>query len=210
MNKTLTISLVAALGVIGGGSYLMMKSDKNFSEYVPEPVSALIGDYLPENFKAKQQSQIEEKIEEMVEAAPQNSNIISERVEEVEIPVEIENQVEMEQTTLQKAEDLQEIEANTPQQNEKDASDQSNENVVDIAMQEIQNDLNGISSVNNTASNDPKVMVIEKKIVAVSSEISKLDMENRELKEKFQNILRKNRELAKQLQTIDKQLTRSN
>jgi predicted RNase H-like nuclease (RuvC/YqgF family) len=87
---------------------------------------------------------------------------------------------------------------------------QGDDNVVDLAMKEIQESLNEVSNQVEVTSNNPKAKIIEEKIVAVSNKISKLDMENKKLEEKFQNVLRENRELAKQLHDIDQQLTQSN
>ncbi len=207
MNKMLTISLVAALGVVGGGSYMLMSSDKNFSEYVPESVSSLIGDYLPDNFKPAQQEIIDTSsgtasVKENNTTLAENSVPATFEVQQVQIQPEAIAEIQP-----------QEIVKNSNSVVEEETiqitSDQSNESVVEIAMQEIRNDLNGVSKAVGTASNNPKATIIENKIVTVGTKISKLDLENKELKEKFENILRKNRELAKQLQAIDKQLTQS-
>ena len=219
MNKVLTISLVAVLGVLGGGAYLLSESDKNFSEYVPEPVTSLIGDYLPDNFKAKQQTIVENVVE-----TPQYSTMVEETVEVVEDSVQIEPEV---QEVALPVESVQEVVDEDTQQNtqqeieqvteqdveesaEQDVLEQSDENVVELAMQEIQKSLDDASMPVEVTSNNPKAKVIEKKIVAASTKISKLDIENKVLEEKFQNILRKNRELAKQLQEMDKQLVKPN
>jgi hypothetical protein len=219
MNKTLTISLVAALGVVGGGAYMLMDSDKNFSEYVPEPVTALIGDYLPSNFKTEQQDIVETQI----------SGIVEDTAEVVEDYADAQDSVQMEEVqqsapqieeTLEVVEEnnTQQIENNydpAPQQTVEQSAEQNDlkqgdDNVVDLAMKEIQESLNEVSNQVEVTSNNPKAKIIEEKIVAVSNKISKLDMENKKLEEKFQNVLRENRELAKQLHDIDQQLTQSN
>jgi hypothetical protein len=203
MNKTLTISLVAALGVAGGGAYVLMDSDTNYSEYVPEPVTALIGDYLPDNFKAVPQT---------VSEVPQYTTMVEEPIEEI---VEDTDQI-MEQGIQQVEPQVEEFVEDIPDQQaveqvvEQDNLEQDDEGVVEIAMQEIQARINETSVPMGSTSSDPKVVVIEEKIVAASTKISKLDLENKELEDKFQKILRKNRELAKRLQEIDDQLAQLN
>lgn len=212
MNKTLTISLVTALGVVGGGSYMLMNSDKNFSEYVPEPVTSLIGDFLPDNFKAEQQLVVEMPqssiaVEESIQINEDFTQVVEDSVQVPEDSVQIEQEVQevVEENTQEKI--IEQAIEQTPQQ---DVLEQNDENIVELAMQEIQKGLDEVSTPEKITSKNPKAKIIEKKIVDVSTKISKLDMENKELEEKFQNILRKNRELAKQLQAIDKELAQSN
>ncbi len=208
MNKTLTISFVVALGVVGGGAYLLTSSDKNFSEYVPDPVTALMGDYLPDNFKAEQQS-----IAETIVEAPHNSILIEKPIQIEVGSIQVEREVH--QAVPEGEVVVQEVaEENTLQNAQKDIEqgslEQSDESAVEIAMQKIQKSLDEISTPTDVTSNHPKAKIIEKKIIVASSKISKLDIENQKLEEKFQNILRKNRKLAKKLQEIDKQLVQSN
>ncbi len=192
MNKTLTISLVAALGLVGGGAYMLMGTNKNFSEYVPNSVSSMLGDYLPSSFKAESIIEPTIAVEESIQFEAQ----IQEETQEVVI---IEPQAEEPQ-----AEYIEEEQVEQQQEVE-----QNDDNAVSIAMDEIQKSINEVSTplaVEGTRDN-PKVNSITKKIDDANTQISKLDIENKELEERFQNILRKNRELAKKLQEIDKQLT---
>ena len=194
MNKTLTISLVAALGLVGGGAYTLISTDKNFSEYVPDTVSSMLGDYLPESLKAKTISDSTVIIEEYVkETEPQIQQEEAQQEPQEEVVV-IDSQTE----SIEKAD--QEIEQQVQEQN--------NDNAVAIAMDEIQKSINEVSpstAIEKTPNNS-NASNITKKIDEASMKISKLDIENKALEEKFQNILRKNRELAKKLQEIDKQL----
>ncbi len=189
MNKTLTISLVAALGLVGGGTYMLMGTDKNFSEYVPDTVSSMLGDYLPESLKAKTISD--------------STVIIEEYVKEEEEP-QIQQEAQKEVVVI----DSQGESVTAEQEAEQQVQEQNKDDAVSIAMDEIQESINEIPNplaVEKTPENS-NVSNITQEIDNASMKISKLDIENKELEERFQNILRKNRELAKKLQEIDKQL----
>ena len=126
MNKKLTISLVVALGVLGGGTYMIMDSDKNLSEFIPEPVTALIGDYLPDNFKVKHEViyedsldtdvvedsiQVDEDANQVVEVIDQVAEDVNQVVEATSQEAEDSTQVaqDVQESTTQIKEDTQEI-----------------------------------------------------------------------------------------------------
>jgi len=66
------------------------------------------------------------------------------------------------------------------------------------------------TAVEKEVSSNPKAAKIENKIDGINAEISKLDSENEQLKNTFQQILKKNRALAEQLKEIDEKLTTTN
>ncbi len=193
MNKMLTVSLVAVLGVVGGGAYVYMNPEKNFSQYIPEPVTNLLGDYIP-GFSESDTST--------------GSTIVIEEYVEEEKPL-MEPQVEAEPVQpLAEPLEMQQVA-------EEQLQSQSDDNVVSEVMDDIQKSINEVSVdevvENKKANNDnPQVISLEQEIDQVSNEIVKLDFENNQLEEKFQIILRKNRDLAKQLKEIDEKLATAN
>ncbi|MCF6188887.1 MAG: DUF3375 domain-containing protein [Cocleimonas sp.] len=208
MNKLATISLVTVLGVAGGGAYMAMNPDKasEFAQYIPEPVTGLMNEYLPEDFKPAFLTQntiveTEEFVEEQGVSPQQDESVVFQ-----------DNQNEEEQAQ----EAAEEVVANSMEE----VNDE--QDVMNVAMDEIQDALgkelaeqtsepvDAVSAVKKEVSNNPKAVKIEQKIDGINAEISKLDSENEQLKDRFQQILKKNRELAEQLKAIDEQLTATN
>jgi len=201
MNKLATISLVTVLGIAGGGAYMAMNPDKasEFAQYIPEPVTGLMNEYIPEEYKPAfltQNSAIETEgfVEEQAVEPQQEESIFQESQQANIDPAQ--NSVEM---------------GNNDQQVS------SEQEVLDESMQEIQDELaveitepTQVVAAEKPLSSDPKAAKIEKKINGVNIEISKLDSENENLKNRFQQILKKNRELAEQLKEIDEKLTATN
>jgi len=207
----LTTSLVTVLGVAGAGGYLFMNPDKNFSEYVPEPITSLIGNYLPNQLKAEAVIEVSEIVEEQiqVETMPDEQQqheevVLMEAQELVEEDIQDNAQQNAQQEVMPQADESGET------LTDQDFLIQDDDSSVKSAMDEIQKSINEESAPIKLTANDPKAKLIVKKIDDTESKITKLDAENEALEEKFQQILRKNRELAKQLQAIDKQLANIN
>ncbi len=193
MNKTLTISLIAALGIAGGGAYVLMDSDKSFADYVPDSVSSIVGDYIPGFTKS----------ETMTISATDTMDVVAPQMQEAPLS-QIPSQEAMQELTQETS---QQIEPQVEPVVEQQLMEKNDDNAVEIAMDEIQKSLNEIAEIAPvTTSKNPKAVKIGKKIEDATSKLTKIDLENKELEEKFQNILRKNRELAKKLQAIDKQI----
>ncbi len=201
MNKLATISLVTVLGVAGGGAYMAMNPDKasDFAQYIPEPVTGLMNEYIPEEYKPAFLTQnaiveTQEVVQDQM-AAPQQDESVFE--EPTQAPV-----------------------ANNMQDNAEHVN--NDQDFLNESMQEIQSELGeeltektaepvqAVAAVERTRSSNPKAANIEKKIDGVNAEISKLDSENEQLKDRFQQILKKNRALAEQLKEIDEKLTATN
>ncbi len=190
MNKILTTALVAVLGIAGLSGYIFMNPDKNFSEYVPAPITSMVGNYLPRQLTVE--PVMTPFTTETDEPKPSENTVAIKEPTQVKLPQEVKKH----NIT---AKDACKIAAN-------------DENAVEIAMCEIQKSINEVSDPipSLMVSDNPKAKKIAKKIDEASFKISKLAVENKKLETKFQNILRKNRELAKKLQAIDQQLVSGN
>ncbi len=196
MNKILTTALLAVTTIAGAGGYLYANPDKNFAEYIPESVSSLVGDYLPSQLKETIVGAGSEGVQPVTQPAAQAQ---VQQVQEKEVVL-----IEAHEDIAPQTEGLaNEVGSNTNNNSEDDA--------VKNVMTEIQSRLNEVSepkpNLVTTTSNDPKAKLLVKKINDTSSKILKLDIENKALEEKFQQIIKKNRELAKKLQAIDKELS---
>lgn len=210
MNKLATISLVTVLGVAGGGAYMAMNPDKasEFAQYIPEPVTGLMNEYLPEDFKPDFLTQ-----NVVVESDQQASQEQMIDPQQGESGVFLDNQVSDAEQAQQAAEEVVENSMEN-MTDEQDVMNVSMGEIQDALGKELEKDINepveAVAVVNNEVSSNPKVAKIEKKIIGINDEISKLDSENEQLKDTFQQILKKNRELAEQLKAIDEKLTATN
>ena len=212
MNKLATISLVTVLGVAGGGAYLTMNPDKasELTQYIPEPVTGLMNEYLPDDFKPDFLTQSNTVVESDLQVA-----------EDQMAPQQDESVVFQDNNTQQDSQtELAQEAAEEVVENSMDEVEVSNEqDVMNVAMEEIQDALGKelarqtnepVAAVKEDISNNPKAVKIVQKIDVINAEISKLDSENEQLKDTFQQILKKNRELAEKLKAIDEELTASN
>ncbi len=214
MNKLATISLVTVLGVAGGGAYMAMNPDKapDLAQYIPESVTGLMNEYIPEEYKPAFLTQhlvveAEDVVQDQSFAPQQEESVVSQD------NVEQDNQMNSAEQAQEAAE---EVVANSME----GVNDE--QDVMNVAMEEIQDALGKelaeqgnepvetVAEIEKEASSNPKAIKIEKKIDGINAEISKLDSENEQLKDRFQQILKKNRELAEQLKAIDEQLTATN
>ena len=211
MNKLATISLVTVLGVAGGGAYMAMNPDKasEFAQYIPEPVTSLMNEYIPEEYKPAFLTQntvveTEEILEEQGVSTQQDESVVFQE----------NNQNEAEQAQAQAA--AEEVVANSTNDasGEQDAMRVSMGEIQETLGKELANDRNEpvevLADVKKEISSNPKVAKIENKIEGINAEISKLDSENEKLKNTYQQILKKNRELAEQLKAIDEKLKVTN
>jgi len=214
MNKLATISLVTVLGVAGGGAYMAMNPDKasEFAQYIPEPVTGLMNEYIPEEYKPAFLTQhlvleTEDVVQDQSFAPQQDESVV------YQDNVEQGNQMNSAEQAQEAAE---EVVANSMEgvSDEQDVMNVSMEEIQDALGKELAEQANepveAVAEIEKEASNNPKVSNIEKKIDGINAEISKLDSENEQLKNTFQQILKKNRALAEQLKEIDEQLTATN
>ncbi|HIQ16077.1 MAG TPA: hypothetical protein EYH38_11020 [Leucothrix sp.] len=223
MNKLATISLVTVLGVAGGGAYMAMNPDKasEFAQYIPEPVTSLMNEYIPEEYKPAFLTkntvvETEEILEEKGSSTQQDESVVFQENNQNEAEQMQEQMQAQEQEQAQAQAAAEEVVANSTD----DASGE--QNVMRVSKGETQetlgkelaNDRNEpvevLADVKKEISSNPKVAKIENKIEGINAEISKLDSENERLKNTFQQILKKNRELAEQLKAIDEKLKVTN
>lgn len=218
MNTKLTISLVVLLAV-AGGTYMTMGTDTNLKQYIPSAPQSLV-QYLPDPVKSFLSDDATDGSDENIDTGLDNINsedqlVESEFVEESEQSEEV---VEVEQTEPEQVEESNQGEDTVMSEDGESLEAESEELRMEI-QQEIQDNIENTSlvspltvddttkesAVNHNEANQD-AMALEKMIKEINNEIAMLDVDNQQLEQTFQKILRENRTLAERLRELDKQI----
>lgn len=188
MNKLTAVSLVAVLGVVGGGAYMMKDSETGFdmnnlnlsqyAEYIPEPITSLFG---IESSETSPEDTATTAVNEMIDSLDDTN---TEMVETAEVETQTDDQLFMQDAKVEPeaTEEMVEVEAETTK----------------VVVEDV------------VSNNNPATGNIEAQIESNNSEITRLETENKSLEERFQNILKKNRSLANELKELDAKLANVN
>ncbi len=180
MNNKLTISLLAVLGIAGGG-YMMKDSlpdlDMNLTQYIPEPITSILG----LETSAETNSEVASMDAEQMDVTDTATAAVNDMIEELEVT----DNAQAEQDIFMKAPAAAPIE------------EAAVEEVAPVTQEtQVQGDANSTK--------------IESKIQENNSEITRLSLENTDLEKRFQEILKKNRSLAEELKQLDEKIAQSN
>jgi len=202
MNKIL-LSIAAVLGLGAGAYYFLPQNQINqYAQYLPESISSFL---IKEEVDASQ---------EVVTATEEDVQLKDQEKFNKEIPqnaiqegVQVHNDVV--QTVESAQEDQQQIrdEKIPAVEQTKQKDSQLTQQTVEKSAPQHQAPLPQVSKTQNSS---PEMKKIQKEIEKVQKTISKLDNENEGLQNRFQKILKKNRDLAIKLKQIDEKLGSTN
>ncbi len=164
---------LALLVGVAAGSYMMLSKDNGFN----------ISKYLPE------------PISNFIKGDKVSQNITEQEV--------LSETVELEESIV---EEVQEESHENSQNLEHHDNEQVTQNKEAHEMSSTVADVSDQTKAVNDAKvviASPEVVKLEGELNNMNSSISKLDLENEQLQNKFKNMLKKNRELASKLKTIE-------
>lgn len=196
MNKVL-LAVATVLGLGAGGYYLLPQDQINqYAKFLPEPVASFLttevvgSDEIAENDAVDDVIADAPPVQDLSQLqATENNPIVEENAFVAENPVQ------------------QEVDSVSNVVEEIATQEIVEQEVVETAPTPVDSASKAeVASKNMT----PEVSKLQKELDAVQKSISSLDSENVVLEERFQKILRKNRDLALELKKINEQIESTN
>lgn len=199
MNKIL-LSIAAVLGLGAGAYYFLPQAQINqYAQYLPESISSiLVKEEVDENqeFVSEDEDIVQEKNQLNVNnEIPQNS--VQEDTQENNSPAQTVQQIQINQQ-----EEIRDEQTPNGEQIALERESQVSQQAAERPEPQPQ--------VSKSQNSSPEMKKIQKEIEKVQKTISKLDNENEGLQNRFQEILKKNRDLALKLKQIDEKLGGTN